>query len=151
MQVGEQHHVLAEEAEFLRLGFLDLHHQVGPPGFIAAHHRCPRRSEGVVGDAGPVARTGFDPHLQPLAHQLPDGIRGEGHPLFIGLDLPRNTDAGHRCRKDGGCHRAPADVPSIWLQPAAIGNLQPLPKAWGLTLSSGAAWRRLNSARRSSC
>ena len=98
VQVGEQHHVLTQETEFLRLWFLDLHHQVGAPGLFAGHNLGPRCCESFVGNAGPVAGAGLDPHLQSVAHQFPHSIRGESHPLLIGLDFPRNADAGHRCR-----------------------------------------------------
>ena len=104
VQVGEQHHVVPQEAEFLALRLLHLHHQMGAPGVLTAHQLGSGCGEGLIADAGSRPGPGLDPHLQPLADQFPYGIGGEGHPLLIGLDFPGHADAGHRGRQDGGCH-----------------------------------------------
>ena len=96
MEVGEQHQIRPEETEFLGLGLLHLHHQVGGPGLLAAYQPGPRGAVVVVGDADPMAGACFHPHLHPLAHQLPHAVWGEGHPLLIALDLGGHTDRGHR-------------------------------------------------------
>ena len=96
VQVGEQHQIGPQESELLRLGFLHLHHQVGGPGLLAIHQ--PGAGGGVIGvrHAGPSAGTGLHPHLHALANQLPHAIGGEGHPLFVALDLRGHANAGHR-------------------------------------------------------
>ena len=116
VQVGEQHHVLPQIDKFLRLRFLHLHHQMGAPGLVAAHHLGTGGGEGVVTDSRSSPGSGFDAHLQALAHQFPHRIGSQRHALLIELDLLRHTDAGHRGRENGGCHGGFKEIPSIWLR-----------------------------------
>ena len=104
MQVGEQHHVVAEKPQLLLLWLLHLHHQMGGPGLLPRHHLSPSCGKRVIGDASAGPSAAFDPHLQSLTGQFPDGVRGECHPLFVGLDFLRDADAGHRGRQNGRCH-----------------------------------------------
>ena len=53
VQVGEQHQIGAQKAEFLGLGLLDLHHQMGAPGFCGAHQPGPGGGEGGIAEASP--------------------------------------------------------------------------------------------------
>ena len=130
MQVGEQHHVLPQQAEFLWLGFLHLHHQMGAPGLVPVDHLSAGRGVGVIADARPCSGTALDAHLQSVAGEIPDGIGRESHPLLVGFDLLRHADAGHRGGQNGGCHGRGAlngTVPSMWLsgqQSAAASRCQ---------------------------
>ena len=80
----------------------------------------------------------LNPHLKAVGYQFADRIRGERHTLFIGLDLSGYTDTGHRGRQNGMGHGGRSRLFNV-AQTAAIGSRQPLPNAWALTISNGAA------------
>ena len=89
---------------------------MGAPGLVAAHQLSTCGREGIVTDSRSSPGSGFDAHLQALAHQLPHRIGSQRYALLIELDLLRHTDAGHWCREDGGCHGGFKGIPLIWLR-----------------------------------
>ena len=96
VQIREQHHVLAQKAELFRLWFFHFHHQMRAPGLLPGDQGSTSSGEAGVINACPLAGSPFDSDFKANAHQLTHGIGGERHPLFIGLDLPRNADAADR-------------------------------------------------------
>ena len=143
MQIGQQHHVLPQEVEFLGLGLLHLHHQVRGPGLVPVDNRHACGGKGLIADAGSCTCAGFDADLQPAADQLPSGIRRQGHPAFIGLDFPWDANGCHWSAQHGGSHGR-RSLRRGWFQsgharpgwPAAPWELSPL------------SWRRSASASR---
>ena len=106
MQVGEQHQIGPQKTKFLGLGFLDLDHQVGPPGLLTAHQPGTGGGEVSVADACPQAGPLLHPHLHAEGDQLADAVWGEGHPLFIAFDFGGDPNTGHGCRQLCCCHGA---------------------------------------------
>jgi hypothetical protein len=99
VEVGEQGQVGAEEPELLLHRLLDLHHHLLRPGVLGPGHDVGARSLVVgVGDRRPLTGTGLDAHLDPVAFELPDPVRGHRHPVLGGLDLLRHADRSDRCR-----------------------------------------------------
>jgi hypothetical protein len=76
VQIGEQHHVVAEKSEFLGLGLFHLHDEMGSPGFVSADELCPRVAEGVISDPGPRSGTSFNLHLKSMGDQFANPIGG---------------------------------------------------------------------------
>ena len=74
---------------------------MGSPGFVSADELRPRVAEGVISDAGPCSRTGFNFYLKSMADQFAHRIGGEGNAFLVNLDFLRYADAGHRSRQDG--------------------------------------------------
>ena len=114
VQIGEQHQITPQKAEFFWLWLLHLHHQVRTPGFRLIHHGRPGGFKRRIADASAFAGSLLDAHLQAMAHQLPHRIGCERHPPFIGLDLPRHADAGDRGDGAGHVAGAGAGQPSAW-------------------------------------
>ena len=116
VQVGEQHLVLAQQRELVRLGLLDLEHQVAAPGRLDVADARPDPLVGLVGEAAAVAGAVLDPDRVPGPHQLVGSGGGERDAVLVRRDLARNAHPHLR---------PPA---RLWM-PAIEGSARPRPKS----------------------
>jgi hypothetical protein len=104
MQVGEQCLAFAHPVVFDGDRLLDLQDQLSlaPHVFRLRDNGCPGCGELAIGDRRTQTRPGFDEDRMPMPGELVHTRRSDGHPVFVVLDLGRNSN------------QHPGSTPFLW-------------------------------------
>jgi hypothetical protein len=94
VQVGEEHLPAAHPVVLGLDRLLDLEDQVRPGPHLVRTVEDPGSGRHVlgVGDRRPQPGPGLDGDIVPVPGELADAGRGDGDPVLVVLDLPRDTD-----------------------------------------------------------